>query len=223
MDGVDSSLIQTVAVFAIPVLFAITLHEAAHGYAAKHFGDATAATLGRLSLNPLRHIDPFGTVAMPLLLYFMTSGAFVFGYAKPVPVDSRNLRRPKQDMLWVAFAGPASNLAMALLWALLAVGLALGGVDEPFFGRMAQAGVLVNFVMAALNLFPLPPLDGGRMLVAILPYPQALMLSRIEPYGFFVVLLLAGTNLLNYWMRPLLAALQTGLGWIMQPLLAIFS
>jgi Zn-dependent protease len=215
---VNPSLIQTVAIYALPVLFAITLHEAAHGYAAKHFGDSTAAMMGRLSVNPLRHIDPFGTIAMPLLLYFVTSGAFVFGYAKPVPVDARNLRRPKQDMLWVAFAGPASNMAMALAWGLFALAQVAFGIDEPFFQGMARAGVLVNFVMAALNLFPLPPLDGGRMLIAVLPYPQALALSRIERFGFFIVLALAATNVLDYWMRPLLAGMQIGLGWVLRPL-----
>ena len=219
----NASLIQTVAVFAIPVLLAITLHEAAHGYAARHFGDSTAAMMGRLSMNPLRHIDPFGTIAMPLLLYFVTSGAFVFGYAKPVPVDSRNLRRPKQDMLWVAFAGPGSNLAMALCWALLLIVLAALGIREPFFQGMAQAGILVNFVMAALNLFPLPPLDGGRMLVAILPYRQAVALSRIERFGFFIVLALAATNLLDLWMRPLIALMQGGLGLVLRPLTLLVS
>ncbi|MBL8378028.1 MAG: site-2 protease family protein [Burkholderiales bacterium] len=216
---VSASLVQTIAIYAIPVLLAITLHEAAHGYAARHFGDSTAAVMGRLSLNPLRHVDLFGTIAMPLLLYFMTSGNFVFGYAKPVPVDSRNLRRPKQDMLWVAFAGPASNLLMALMWALFAAFLAIAGVDETFFIGMAQAGVLVNFVMAALNLFPLPPLDGGRMLVAVLPYAQAVMLSRIENFGFFIVLALAATRLLEYWMVPLLAAFNFGLAVLLRPLI----
>ncbi|MBL8383392.1 MAG: site-2 protease family protein [Burkholderiales bacterium] len=179
--------------------------------------------LGRLSLNPLRHIDPVGTIVMPLLLIFLTSGAFVFGYAKPVPVDSRNLRRPKQDMLWVAFAGPASNLAMAVLWGLFAIAQVALGMNEPFFQKMAEVGVLVNLVMAALNLFPLPPLDGGRMLVALLPYRQAVMLARIEPYGFFIVLALAATRMLEYWMGPLLAVMQTGLGWILRPLALLVS
>lgn len=203
----NANLIQTIAIFAIPVLLAITLHEAAHGYAARHFGDATAAVMGRLSLNPLRHIDPIGTVVMPLILYFLTNGAFVFGYAKPVPVDSRNLRHPKQDMLWVAFAGPASNLAMAAAWAAGAALMITLSFQEPFFYEMARAGILVNFVMAALNLFPLPPLDGGRMLVAVLPYAQARALSRIEPYGFFIVLGLAMAHVLNYWMVPLLSGM----------------
>ena len=219
----NPSLIQAIAYGAIPVLLAITLHEVAHGYAAKHYGDPTAAMMGRLSLNPLRHVDPIGTIVMPLLLIFLTSGAFVFGYAKPVPVDSRNLRRPKQDMLWVAFAGPASNLLMAFLWSVFSLVLAAAGVNEPFFIKMAQVGVLVNLVMAALNLFPMPPLDGGRMLVAVLPYPQARAFSRIEPYGFFVVLLLAATHMLEYSMRPVLAVMETGLGWILQPLAMLIS
>ncbi len=219
----NPSLIQAIAYGAIPVLLAITLHEVAHGYAAKHYGDPTAAMMGRLSLNPLRHVDPIGTIVMPLLLIFLTSGAFVFGYAKPVPVDSRNLRRPKQDMLWVAFAGPASNLVMALVWGIFSLVLGASGVNEPFFVKMAQVGVLVNLVMAALNLFPMPPLDGGRMLVAVLPYPQARAFSRIEPYGFFVVLILAATHMLEYWMRPVLAVMETGLGWILQPLAMLIS
>jgi Zn-dependent protease len=215
---VSAALVQTIAIYAIPVLLAITLHEAAHGYAARHFGDSTAAEQGRLSINPLRHIDWFGTIAMPVLLYFVTAGNFVFGYAKPVPVVSRNLKRPKQDMLWVAFAGPGANLLMALLWALIAAFLTLAGIDETFFTGMAQAGVLVNFVMAALNLFPLPPLDGGRMLVAVLPYAQAVALSRVETFGFFIVLALAATRLLEYWMLPLMAAFNFGLAFLMRPL-----
>ncbi len=204
-------MIQAIAYGAIPVLLAITLHEVAHGYAARHFGDQTAAIMGRLSLNPLRHVDLIGTIVMPLVLILVTSGAFAFGYAKPVPVDSRNLRRPKQDMLWVAFAGPAANLAMALVWTVLGLGLIAGGIDEPFFRKMVQTGIWVNFIMAALNLFPLPPLDGGRMLVAVLPYRQAVMLARVERWGFFIVLALAATHLLNYWMMPLLTLMTSAL------------
>ena len=213
----NDSVIQAVAVYAIPVLFAITLHEVAHGWAARYFGDHTAAMQGRLSLNPLKHIDPIGTVVMPLVLYFMTSGAFVFGYAKPVPVMIMNLRKPKQHMLWVAFAGPGANLAMAVLWALVLVVLAAIGMGEAFFVRMAQAGIMVNFVMAALNLFPLPPLDGGRMLASLLPVTQANWLLRIEPFGFFVVLALAATHLLNYWMNPIITVFQIALGVLMTP------
>ena len=174
-----SNLIQTVAIYALPVLFAITIHEAAHGYVARYFGDNTAWTLGRVTLNPLKHIDPIGTIAMPLLLYFATSGAFLFGYAKPVPVNFGKLRNPKRDMVWVALAGPASNFAQALLWAVALVVMAAIGTQERFFIQMAQAGALVNLVMWAFNLFPLPPLDGGRILVGLLPYKQAQWVARI--------------------------------------------
>nr|WP_312989673.1 site-2 protease family protein [Comamonas koreensis] len=202
----NADLIQTVLIYALPVLFSITVHEAAHGYAARHFGDNTAAMLGRLTLNPLKHIDPIGTILMPLMLYFMTSGAFVFGYAKPVPVAFGNLRNPKRDMIWVALAGPATNFVQALLWALVYGILVASGVDELFFLKMAQAGVLVNLVMWAFNLFPLPPLDGGRVLVGLLPYKQAVAVSKIEPYGFFIVmgLVIAGV-VSTFWMRPLMS------------------
>ncbi len=200
-----SNLIQTVLIYALPVLFAITVHEAAHGYAARHFGDNTAAALGRITLNPLKHIDPVGTIVMPLMLFFATSGAFVFGYAKPVPVRFDNLRNPKRDMVWVALAGPGVNLIQAFLWGLVMVMLHASGVTEPFFLRMCQGGILVNVVMFALNLFPLPPLDGGRILVGLLPNRQAEMVARIEPWGFFIVLglLLLGV-VSTYWMRPLM-------------------
>jgi len=148
----DANLIQTILIYVLPVLFAITVHEAAHGYAARHFGDNTAAMMGRLTLNPLKHIDPVGTVLMPLLLYFATSGAFLFGYAKPVPVQFDRLRNPKRDMVWVALAGPASNFLQALLWALFLIVLALLGIDERFFIQMARAGVAVNLVMWAFHL-----------------------------------------------------------------------
>lgn len=200
-----AQLIQTVAIYALPVLFAITVHEAAHGYAARHFGDPTAAQLGRITLNPLKHIDPLGTLAMPLLLYFATSGAFLFGYAKPVPVNFGRLRHPKRDMVWVALAGPGANLAQAVLWVVLSYLLLALGVQERFFLQMCHAGLLVNLVMFAFNLFPLPPLDGGRILVGLLPVRQALAVSRIEPYGFFIVLGLVVTGLVgNLWLRPLM-------------------
>ncbi|MDD2881763.1 MAG: site-2 protease family protein [Rhodoferax sp.] len=199
-------LIQTVTLYAIPVLLAITLHEAAHGYAAKHFGDNTAYMLGRVTLNPLPHIDPVGTILMPLMLYFATSGAFLFGYAKPVPVRFGNLRNPKRDMIWVALAGPGSNFFQALAWGALLYLLKGMNVAEPFLIEMAQGGVLVNVVMFVFNLFPLPPLDGGRILVGLLPYRQAMLVSRVEPYGFFIVmaLVLAGV-VSNLWLRPLMS------------------
>ena len=200
-----ANLIQTVAIYALPVLFAITVHEAAHGYVARHFGDNTAWMLGRVTLNPIKHIDPLGTIVMPLLLYFATSGTFLFGYAKPVPVQFGNLRNPKRDMIWVALAGPGANLIQALLWGVLFYLLQGASLTEPFFIKMCQAGILVNVVMFVFNLFPLPPLDGGRILVGLLPYKQAVMVSRIEPWGFFVVmaLVLAGV-ITTFWMRPLM-------------------
>lgn len=199
-------LIQTIALYALPVLFAITIHEAAHGYAARYFGDNTAYRLGRVTLNPLKHIDPFGTIAMPLLLYFATSGAFLFGYAKPVPVNFGALRNPKRDMVWVALAGPASNFAQAIVWALLLAVLALLGIQEPFFVEMAQGGMMVNLVMWAFNLFPLPPLDGGRILVGLLPWKQAQIVSRLEPWGFFIVMGLVIAGVVGrLWLDPLMA------------------
>lgn len=198
--------IQTILIFALPVLFAITVHEAAHGYVARHFGDNTAYMMGRVTLNPFKHIDPIGTILMPLMLYFATSGAFLFGYAKPVPVNFGHLRRPKRDMIWVALAGPASNFIQAILWAVLYALLVGTGVNERFFLEMAKAGVLVNLVMWAFNLFPLPPLDGGRVLVGLLPPRPAYALSRIEPWGFFIVLGLVLLGIVStYWLRPLMA------------------
>lgn len=199
-----NNLIQTVLIYALPVLFAITVHEAAHGYVARYLGDNTAYMMGRVTLNPIKHIDPIGTLLMPLLLYFATAGTFLFGYAKPVPVDFGRLRRPKRDMIWVALAGPASNLVQALLWALAFTLLRASGVDERFFLLMCMAGVLVNLVMAAFNLFPLPPLDGGRILVGLLPPRQAYAVSRIEPWGFFIVLGLVLAGIVGtYWLLPL--------------------
>ncbi len=200
-----ANLIQTVLIYALPVLFAITVHEAAHGYAARYFGDNTAYVLGRITLNPIKHIDPIGTIAMPLLLYFSTGGAFLFGYAKPVPVRFGNLRNPKRDMIWVALAGPGVNLIQALVWGVLFYLVLGAGVNERFFIEMCKAGMLVNVVMFVFNLFPLPPLDGGRILVGLLPYRQAELVSRVEPFGFFIVMGLVIAGVLgNLWMRPLM-------------------
>lgn len=183
-----SQILVQISYLALPVLFAITLHEAAHGYVARHFGDLTAYQAGRISLNPLRHIDPIGTVLVPLVM-FMTAG-FLFGWAKPVPVNFGNLRRPKQDMLWVAIAGPASNLFMAVLWIMVAK-LALsssGGTTAAWFYAMSQAGITINVVLMVLNLIPLPPLDGGRVAVSLLPHPYAYQFAKIEPYGMFILI-----------------------------------
>ena len=212
-------LIQTIALYAIPVLLSITVHEAAHGYAARHFGDNTAYALGRVTLNPLKHIDPVGTILMPLMLYLATSGAFLFGYAKPVPVRFGNLRNPTRDMIWVALAGPAVNFVQALLWGVVFYLLQVGGISEPFFIEMAQGGILVNVVMFVFNLFPLPPLDGGRILVGLLPYRQAMLVSRVEPWGFFIVmaLVLAGV-VSNLWMRPLMGLTFKLINLLLAPL-----
>ncbi|ABM34257.1 site-2 protease family protein [Paracidovorax citrulli] len=219
-----SNLIQTILIYALPVLFAITVHEAAHGYAARHFGDNTALMMGRITLNPLKHIDPVGTILMPLLLYFATSGTFLFGYAKPVPVNFGHLRNPKRDMIWVALAGPASNFVQAVLWAVLLVMLVGFGVDERFFMEMARAGVLVNLVMWAFNLFPLPPLDGGRILVGLLPWRQASWLSRIEPYGFFIVLALVVAGIVGtVWLRPLMSLGYSAINLLLTPLTALLG
>ena len=200
-----SQLIQTVLIYALPVIFAITLHEAAHGYAAQRLGDPTAAMMGRVTLNPMPHIDPIGTILMPLLLYFSTGGAFLFDYAKPVPVRFDRLRHPKRDMVWVALAGPAANLLQALLWGALLYLLAGMGLSERFFIEMCKAGMLTNVVMFAFNLFPLPPLDGGRILVGLLPWRQAVVVSRIEPWGFYIVMALVVTGIIGaVWMDPLM-------------------
>jgi len=217
-----NELIQTVLIYALPVLFAITVHEAAHGYVARALGDHTASMLGRVTLNPFKHIDPIGTILMPLLLYFSTSGAFLFGYAKPVPVNFGNLRRPKRDMIWVALAGPASNFIQAIIWAVLLVILVVAGIDERFFLEMARAGILVNLVMWAFNLFPLPPLDGGRIVAGLLPTKAAMVFSRIEPFGFFIVLGLVLMGIVgSIWLRPLMDIGYSVIDFIIAPLLAV--
>jgi len=180
------SIVQTITVYAIPVLFAISLHEAAHGYVARYFGDPTAANEGRLSLNPMRHIDPFGTVILPVILSLLHLPAL--GYAKPVPVDYGRLRNPKKQMALVAAAGPGANFAMGLGWSALWVVLILGmgQTQADFFVKMAEAGVMVNSAMCVFNLIPLPPLDGGRIVTGILPMALARKYAQIERYGIFV-------------------------------------
>lgn len=198
------SLIQMLAISALPVIFAITLHEAAHGYAARHFGDPTAWLAGRISLNPVVHIDLWGTIVIPIAVWLLSNGQMLFGYAKPVPVDFNRLRHPKQDMLWVAAAGPGANLAMALAWGLVAK---LSWFVPDFFSlplvRMAEAGIMVNSVLMVLNLLPLPPLDGGRIMVSLLPGHLAWKFARIEPWGFPILLVLLFTGILGAVMYPL--------------------
>jgi Zn-dependent protease len=219
----ELSLIQKIAVFALPVIFAITLHEAAHGYVARFFGDMTAALQGRITLNPLKHIDPVGTILVPLVILLTSKllggGAILFGWAKPVPVNFGQLRRPKQDMLWVAAAGPGMNFVMAIFWALL---IQLGHVLSSGFASaplmlMGAAGVFINVILMALNLIPLPPLDGGRIAVSLLPVKQAMQFARLEPYGLFILLGLLFTGILGIILWPLISlfigliALVTGL------------
>lgn len=199
-----NAIIQTIAVLALPVIFAITLHEAAHGYAARHFGDPTAWMQGRISLNPLRHIDPVGTILIPLMILLFSQGNFLFGYAKPVPVNFGQLRNPKKDMFWVAAAGPGANLLMACFWALM---FKLSWLLPQFFStplaRMGEAGIQINLVLMILNLLPLPPLDGGRIAVSLLPYNLAVKFAQLERWGFPVLLLLLFTGLLGSIMSPL--------------------
>ena len=209
--------IQTIAVYALPILFAITLHEAAHAYAARYFGDLTAYSQGRMSLNPAKHIDPIGTIAIPLVLALLNS-PFLFGYAKPVPVDFSRLRHPKKDMLWVALAGPLANLIMALGWMVLFFVLDAAGLDEEYFFRMAKAGIVTNLVLFAFNMFPVPPLDGGRVMTSLLPNRYAFRFARLEPYGFFIVLALMMLNLLHFWMLPVIAGANALLNILVSPL-----
>lgn len=211
----ELNLIQKLAVFALPVLFAITLHEAAHGYVARHFGDLTAYAAGRVSLNPLRHIDLVGTILVPLVSLLVAN--FLFGWAKPVPVNFSNLRRPKQDMLWVAAAGPLSNLAMALAWALaLKGGLSLAP-DHPaatWLVLVGAAGVFVNVIFMVLNLLPLPPLDGGRIAVSLLPQRFAWRFAKIERFGFVILIALLVTGVLGLVLWPPIDASIAGIGFV---------
>jgi Zn-dependent protease len=202
----DFSL-ETILLGVVPVVLAITLHEAAHGYVARIFGDQTAWMLGRVTLNPLKHVDPVGTILLPGVLLLLKA-PFLFGWAKPVPVNFGNLRHPKRDMLWVAAAGPGANFVMAVLWALLLKGALPGGLfASAGLGQMARIGIEINLMLMALNLLPIPPLDGGRIAVSLLPQRAAMVWARLENYGLFIVLgLLMIPGLLNTLMSPLLTA-----------------
>ena len=214
------ALAMKIAISAIPILLAITVHEASHGYAAKYFGDLTAERLGRISLNPLKHIDPVGTILLPALTLFF--GGVLFGWAKPVPVNFGNLRHPKKDMLWVAAAGPASNFVMAVLWSLLlgTIKYKLSqGVYSPLFPLLLQmsfVGVTINVVLMVLNLLPMPPLDGGRIAVSLLPNNLAIKLAQVEKYGFAILIALMFTGVLNKIIGPFI-------GFFQQAILQIFA
>jgi len=204
----DLTTIQKFAAYSLPIIFAITVHEAAHGYAAKYFGDMTAFHLKRISLNPLRHIDPLGTIILPALLFFLQAG-FIFGWAKPVPVNFSNLRNPKKDMLWVALAGPGANLLMAILWTIVYSNQQFfPNMGQNFIGVMAVAGIQINIVLMVLNLLPLPPLDGGRVAVSLLPYPWSSKLAGLERYGFFILIFLLATGLLGAILSPFIRISQ---------------
>ena len=217
-----NEITKMIAVFAMPVIFAITLHEAAHGYVARHFGDTTAFALGRISLNPTRHIDLVGTIFLPLVTLFATGGRIMFGWAKPVPVNFHALRRPKRDMLWVALAGPAANLVMALVWAAaLKIGALSGLRQSDFLLQVPIAGVEVNLVFMALNLLPILPLDGGRVVVSLLPGPVAGRFSRLEPFGLPILLGLVvissyGYNVLGMFLDPVMVASKSVIATIFQ-------
>ena len=205
---------QTIAIWAVPVLFAITLHEVAHGWAARHYGDHTAAIMGRLSLNPIRHIDPLGTIVVPVVLIMLVG--FGFGWAKPVPVNFSQLRNPKRDMIWVAAAGPAANLVMALAWAMvMKIGLVLpmgsGWIATPLI-LAGQAGIVINLVLFLLNMLPVPPLDGGRILTGLAPARFTGILTRIEPAGMFIVFGLLAIGGLQAILYPPLRLLSSIIG-----------
>jgi Zn-dependent protease len=197
----ELNVIQKIVVYALPILFAITVHEAAHGYVAKYFGDLTAEKMGRISLNPLKHIDPFGTILLPAITVIL--GGVLFGWAKPVPVNFANLRNPKKDMLWVAAAGPASNLVMAIFWAIL-LNYSKSAPESAayFLAEMSLAGISINLVLMVLNLLPMPPLDGGRIAVSLLPHHLAQPFAQLERYGFFILIVLLFTGVLGKIIFP---------------------
>jgi Zn-dependent protease len=203
MENALQTAVISILPSILPLIFAITLHEAAHAYAAKYFGDSTAYMQGRMSLNPVVHIDLFGTILLPALLY-LVHAPFLLGYAKPVPIDYGKLRKPKRDMAWVALAGPLANLLMAFIWIVFATILKASDVSETFFQQMAIAGLRINLVIFAFNLFPLPPLDGGRIMTSLLPHKYAYKYAQIEPYGFFILLALLYFKSVfwDYWIIP---------------------
>jgi Zn-dependent protease len=216
----EYNVVQVIAIYALPVIFAITLHEAAHGYVAKHYGDMTAYLAGRVSLNPVKHIDPVGTILVPAALLFMSKlfggAGILFGWAKPVPVNFANLRHPKRDMFYVAAAGPGANFVMALGWAAV-LKTALGMPDSAYslpMALMGRAGIEINAVLMVLNLLPIPPLDGGRIAVSLLPSRLAYAFSRIEPYGLVILLLLLFSGILWAIIGPFIRAVTVFMSWL---------
>lgn len=208
----DFTLVQKIAIWALPILSAIIVHEVAHGWVALKLGDQTARLSGRLTLNPVSHVDLVGTIIVPLFLLVMSG--FIFGWAKPVPVDARNLRYPQRDMAIVAAAGPGSNFLMALFWAAIAkIGYSLNAWAGVPMIYMGHAGIMINIALGVLNCLPIPPLDGGRVVMSLAPKQVGWYLYRLEPYGFFILLALMFTGVLSFIMLPFMAAIQ---GWILQ-------
>lgn len=216
------AILRLVALYAIPGIFAITLHEAAHGYAARHFGDPTAHRAGRITLNPVRHVDPIGTLLVPVVILAVSGGKYAFGWAKPVPVNFAALHNPKRDMLWVAAAGPGANLVMAVLWALvvkMAEVIPVNYFTEPMV-LMARGGIIINAVLMVLNLLPLPPLDGGRIAVSLLPRSLAYRFALVEPYGMIIIIVLMFLGVLGSLLLPVVGGFLGvlagvfNIGWI---------
>jgi len=210
-------LIRNLAVYALPVLFAITMHDAAQAFAARRFGDNTAHAAGRTTLNPLAHIDPLGTIVIPAVMYLMTN--FVFGYAKPLPLNYGQMRHPKRDMAFVALAGPGANFIMALLWLLIAILLQYLNVQESFPNLVAKAGIQTNLWLMAFNLLPIPSMDGGRVVFSLLPHKAAYQFARLEPYGFIILLALILLRVIPYWLYYVEGVARQLLAVIVSPLL----
>ena len=204
----ELTIVRKISAYALPILFAITVHEAAHGYVARYFGDMTAHYMNRISLNPIRHIDPVGTIIFPALTLML--GGILFGWAKPVPVNFSNLNNPKKDMFWVALAGPAANFFMAIFWTILLTRINIFPDDAELFIRvMCLAGIQINIILMVLNLLPIPPLDGGRIAVSVLPYPWSSYVAGLERYGFFILIFLLISGVLGQILMPLVRFSQS--------------
>jgi Zn-dependent protease len=214
-------LIRNLAVYALPVLFALTMHDAAQAFVAKHFGDNTAHAAGRTTFNPLAHIDPIGTIVIPAVMYLMSG--FVFGYAKPLPLNYGQMRHPKRDMAWVALSGPAANFVMALMWYVIAIFLQYFGVQEDFPNLVAKAGVQTNLWLMAFNLLPIPSMDGGRVVFSLLPHKAAFKYARLEPYGFIILLALIFLHAIGPWLYYVGVIAERLLHLILLPLFLLLN